>query len=229
MEYTRRRLLATTAGIAGLGALAGCSEGSGTTSADVQSSFFVFGDIVANVAGDGATTDLLVPIGQHGHGWEPGPSVREAIADASLFVHGMAGFQPWVDSIVADLEADGADVRAVDVSADVSLLGFDESGHDEHESESHESGHDEHESEGDGHDHGSMDPHFWMDPRRVETAVGTVQRALTDIDGENADRYADNADAFRSRLTALDERIESRLAEASTTCSSSPATTPSAT
>ncbi|MDS0261534.1 zinc ABC transporter substrate-binding protein [Haloarcula sp. S1CR25-12] len=280
MEYTRRRMLAATAGLAGLGAVAGCSGGSGqSNAAAVQSSFFVFGDIADNVAGDSATTDLLVPLGQHGHGWEPGPRVRENIYDASLFVHGMAGFQPWADDILADLSADGAEVTPVDASADVSLLEFGAGGHDEHEGEHHDEhgtdshddhgtdshdehgtdshddhgtdshddhgtdshddhgtdshddhgtdshddhgtethdGHEEtHEGEDGDHDHGSMDPHFWMDPRRVATAVGTVEQAMADLDGDNADSYAANAEAFRNRLTDLDERIESRLADAS--------------
>ena len=239
VEYTRRRLLAATAGVAGLGAVAGCSGGSGqSNAADVQSSFFVFSDIAANVAGDSTTTDLLVPLGQHGHGWEPGPRVRESIYDASVFVHGMAGFQPWADDIVADLDADGAEVTPVDVSADVSLLPFgasddghsedshsehEDDGHAEDETETHEDSHQEHSTEShddehegeDDHDHGSMDPHFWMDPRRVATAADTVRAALADFDGENADRYADNAAAYQDRLADLDERIESRLADAS--------------
>jgi len=243
VDYTRRRLLAATAGIAGLGAVAGCSGGSGqSNAAAVQSSFFVFSDIAANVAGDSTTTDLLVPLGQHGHGWEPGPRVREAIYDSSVFVHGMEGFQPWADDIVADLDADGAEVAAVDVSTDVSLLEFGAShdehgdgGHDEHGTESHDEhgteshdehgteshdehsteSHDEHEGEDDGHDHGSMDPHFWMDPTRVATAADTVRAALAEFDGANADRYADNAAAYRDRLADLDERIEARLADAS--------------
>jgi len=214
MEYTRRRMLAATGGIAGLGTLAGCLSGSGQSStADVQSSFFVFSDIVERVAGDSATTDLLVPLGQHGHGWEPGPRVREDIHSASVFVHGMEGFQPWADDIVADLAADGAEVTPVDVSADVSLLPFDalhdeHDGHDEHETDSHD-------ESADDHDHGSMDPHFWLDPTRVATAADTVRAAMADFDGDNADSYADNAETYQKRLSDLDDRIESRLADAS--------------
>lgn len=221
MEYTRRRLLAATAGIAGLGAVAGCSGGTGqSNAATVQSSFFVFSDIADSVAGDNTTTDLLVPIGQHGHGWEPGPRVREDIYDASLFVHGMAGFQPWADDIVSDLGADGAEVTAVDVSGDVPLLEFGAGGHDEHGTETHDGPHSEHETEthneheSETHDHGSMDPHFWLDPTRVATAADTVRAALADIDGDNADSYADNAEAYQARLADLDDCIESRLADA---------------
>jgi zinc transport system substrate-binding protein len=258
MRLTRRRLV-TTAGATGAGLLAGCLGGGDAPGSDVdaasdslsaQSSFFVFGDITTQVAGEAATSELLVPVGQHGHGWEPGPRVREAIGDADLLVHGMSGFQPWLDTIRTDLEADGSDVATVDVSAEVDLLaageghdheeddhdGDDHDGDGEHTEEKHDEEHtedqhdeehtedqhdDEHDGEdehheegGDGHDHGAMDPHFWMDPVRVETAVGTVEAALTDLDGENAATYEESAAAFRERLEGLHERIEAAVADA---------------
>ncbi len=101
MELTRRQLVSAATATALTGALAGCTEESspgGSAESDgpaAQSSFFVFGDLTAAVAGDVGDAELLVPVGQHGHGWEPGPSVREDIHDADLFVHGMEGFQPW--------------------------------------------------------------------------------------------------------------------------------------
>ena len=262
MELSRRRLLSVAAGTAGTGILAGCTGG-GTTSGSesdtttARASFFVFGDLTERVAGETAATDLLVPVGQHGHGWEPGPSVREDIRDADLFVHGMPSFQPWVDDIKTDLDADSPDVSTVDVSAGLDLLAaggghegdhtqeshdgdhteesheddhteerhdgdHTETGHDsDHTEESHDDGHTEESHEDDhtetGHDHGSgMDPHFWMDPLRVKTATDTVRQALVDIDPDNADAYAENAEAFGDELDTLHERLESVVADAST-------------
>jgi zinc transport system substrate-binding protein len=242
MSHTRRTFLSAAVGVVGLGAIAGCQGSSAEQSTDIaQSSFFVFGDIASEVAGDAATTELLVPVGQHGHGWEPGPRVREDIYETELLVHGMTGFQPWVDTILNDLDADGADVATVDASADVDLLaaggdhgehhtgeehhdegthtgehhGDEETHTDEHHDEETHTG--DHEEGGhDEHDHGSMDPHFWMDPLRMKDAVGTVERALTDVDGENADSYADNAQAYRDRLDDLHARMDSMVADAST-------------
>ncbi|MEF8863159.1 MAG: metal ABC transporter substrate-binding protein [Haloarculaceae archaeon] len=214
MEFTRRRLLSGVAGTAGGGMLAGCLDagpvsGPGSDRVTARASFFVFGDVATRVAGDTAVADLLVPIGQHGHGWEPGPSVREDIHDAALFVHGMEGFQPWVDSIRGDLGADGADVTTVDASAGLDLL--EAGGHgDDHEGENHE--------EEEDHDHGSgVDPHFWMDPGRVTEAVGNVRQGFVDVDTDNAGSYAENAESFRSELDELHERIEATVADASTT------------
>ncbi|MDR9382673.1 MAG: zinc ABC transporter substrate-binding protein, partial [Natronomonas sp.] len=128
MDLTRRRLLAAGAVTAFSGGLAGCLDRSGgqtggdTTGTTAQASFFVFGDVTSQVSGDAANADLLVPVGQHGHGWEPGPRVREEIHGADLFVHGMDGFQPWVDDIKRDLDADGSDVVPIDASAGISLI-----------------------------------------------------------------------------------------------------------
>ncbi len=200
-----------TVGALGTGALAGCTgdtvggRGSGSGSPTAQASFFVFGDLASGVAGDAADASLLVPIGQHGHGWEPGPRVREEIENADLFVHGMPGFQPWVDDIRADLRADGSEVTTVDVSAGLELLEAG-GGHDDHRDE------DDH----DDNEHGEgMDPHFWMDPLRVGEAVGNVRRGLVDVDAGGADAYADNAETLRGALEELHDRIGSTVADAS--------------
>jgi zinc transport system substrate-binding protein len=227
MGFTRRRLLMGTVGALGAGVLAGCTgdtvggRGSGSGSPTAQASFFVFGDLASGVAGDAADASLLVPIGQHGHGWEPGPRVREEIENADLFVHGMSGFQPWVDDIRADLRADGSDVATVDVSAGLELLeaggGHDDHG-DGHEGDAgdHDDHGDEQEDDHDDHRHGEgMDPHFWMDPLRVGEAVGNVRRGLVDVDAESADAYADNAETLRGALDELHDRIDSTVADAS--------------
>lgn len=209
MALTRRQALLAAATASSIGATAGCLEGSAgsgeteTSGTTAQSSFFVFGDIANHVAGDAATSELLVPAGQHGHGWKPGPRIREDIRDADLFLHGTEGFQPWVDDIRTDLEADGANVATVDASADVSLL--EAGGHDGEE--------DTHNEEAD--DHGAVDPHFWMDPVRTRKAVGTVRREFADADPDNADTYAENAERFGAELEDLHERIDSLAAEAS--------------
>ncbi|WP_144904116.1 metal ABC transporter substrate-binding protein [Halobellus captivus] len=245
MRITRRRLLATTAGAVAVGTTAGCvggsaGGGSNAGSRTVQSSFFVFGDVVGTVAGDVADTGLLVPIGQHGHGWEPGPRVREAIHDASLLVHGPVGFQPWVDDILGDLEADGSGVRTVDISTGLDLLaaadGHDHGDDEEHGEETHHTDSNEHDEVHEGgpddehgaehtadhsdegreeDDHGAeADPHFWMDPVRLGESAGTVRDALVDVDSEHADAYETNAETYRTELDALDERIETTVSDA---------------
>ncbi|WP_340101459.1 metal ABC transporter substrate-binding protein [Salinibaculum salinum] len=230
MAPTRRQLLSSAVGIAGFGTLAGClgGNGSGASDATAQATFFVFGDVAANVADGAVETDLLVPVGQHGHGWEPGPRVREDIYDAGVLFHGMDGFQPWVDDIKGDLEDDGADVVTVDVSDGVGLLeaGADhDHTEDDHDNDTHteehddENGHDddihteEHDDENGHDDHGhrdeeSADPHFWMDPLRVKEAISNVRRGLAAVDGGNTETYVANADDYAAKLDDLHERMQ---------------------
>lgn len=241
-QYTRRTVLGSA--VIGLAGVAGCSSGGvgpgadteGSTDTVVQSSFFVFGDVAAQVTGDTARAETLVPVGQHGHGWEPGPRIRQEIEAADVFVYGMDGFQPWADDVSRDLREDGADVVSVAAVEGVDLLERDhDDGHDaeddgDHEggqNEDHEGGHDDHDGVHeeddtdhhddvrDGHDHGSgVDPHFWLDPLRVKTAVSNVEEALASVDEANAERYAENASAYQERLDSLHESFASTLSDA---------------
>lgn len=397
-QYTRRRLVANGIGFATLGTLAGClsnDSGAGESTDDgptSESSFFVFGDFANQVAGDTATAETLVPVGQHGHGWEPGPQIQGAVLDSDIFVYGTEGFQPWADDLVTSLRDDDAAVNVLAAGAGIDLIegghdhadheegregdheeehedehtdheGEEEHGHggetpwewaglyhleagsytytfhegpdpkmqvavlptdeggdhgihhveeaakhlygdhdthtpvdggetlvpssealyhlrladsgettftldveseghyvlfaqhvpaefdatltdgsgsalepevteragghehgdheEEHEDEhaDHEDEHADHEGEagdGHGHDHsGGADPHFWLDPERAKQAVDNIRSGFVDVDGENADVYAENAESYRSRLDELDSTFQSRLESAS--------------
>jgi zinc transport system substrate-binding protein len=171
-QYTRRQLIATGLGTVTTGSLAGCtSGGGGATAADgdgpiVQSSFFVFGDFASQVAGDTASAETLVPIGQHGHGWEPGPRIQGTILESDLFVYGMEGFQPWADDLVASLRDDEADVDIVAAGAGIDLI---EGGHD-HEAEKHQEG--SHEDEA-AHGHSDERPWEWAGVYHLEAGSYT--------------------------------------------------------
>ncbi len=72
--------------------------------------------------------------------------------------------------------------------------------HDHGHEEAH--GHDDH-----GHDHahhhGTYDMHFWLDPENAKAFVGQIEATLVAADPDNADTYAQNADALRERLDEL--------------------------
>src|SRR5262249_42101537 len=53
---------------------------------------------------------------------------------------------------------------------------------------------------GDGHAHGSGNPHYWLDPRNAEIITANILDGLSRIDPENAMRYASNRAAFLARL-----------------------------
>ena len=51
---------------------------------------------------------------------------------------------------------------------------------------------------------GNPDPHFWFDPTLWAHAADEAARALADLDGDNADAYLANAEAYKVRLDELD-------------------------
>ena len=72
----------------------------------------------------------------------------------------------------------------------------DHDGHDDHDDHDAHAGHE-------GHDHGPLDPHFWFDPIRVETAVKVIAARLSAMDPENAGVYFENASEYGQQLHEL--------------------------
>ncbi|NQT34406.1 zinc ABC transporter substrate-binding protein [bacterium] len=58
---------------------------------------------------------------------------------------------------------------------------------------------------------GGMDPHIWLDPRRVITQAENICRALKAIDPAHQEEFEKNLSRFVSDLNALDMEIESLL------------------
>lgn len=65
---------------------------------------------------------------------------------------------------------------------------------------------------GDGHAHGSGNPHYWLDPKNAEFITANILEGLTRIDPANARTYETNRQVFLSRLVQKLTEWETRLA-----------------
>jgi zinc transport system substrate-binding protein len=204
------------------------SGASDRQSPTAASSFAVLGDFASGVAGDAATVNTLVPVGQHGHGWSPSPQIQRDVLNSDLFIYMANGFQPWADDIVTNIENGGTSVTIVEAREGIDLLEIGSShdhsegatDHEEHTARNETGSHDEHnggdeqdhkDKHGHGHDHGGVDPHFWLDPQRSKRTVENIREGFITIDGENAEMYAENAEAYSQQLTDLDRTFASAL------------------
>ena len=70
---------------------------------------------------------------------------------------------------------------------------------------------------GDGHAHGSGNPHYWLDPKNAEVITATILEALQRIDPANAAAYEANRAAFLARLQAKLAEWEEKLSALRTT------------
>jgi zinc/manganese transport system substrate-binding protein len=109
----------------------------------------ILADIAAHVAGPSFDVHCLVPLGADLHGFEPRPADVARLTGAVLVVANGAGFEPWLDKMLASSGYRGARVAA---TTGVQLL------HASGEPCAHGHAH--------AHDHGHdpIDPHAWQDP-----------------------------------------------------------------
>lgn len=202
MSTPLRRILTTgTVATLALG-LGACSTSPGTSDdgagLDVLASFYPLQFASERVGADAVVVSSLTPAGAEPHDLELSPAQVRAVGEADVVVF-LSGFQPAVDEAVAAR----APEHLVDAADSARLVeGVD----------GHEDG-DEGEEES---DHGSTDPHFWLDPLRLADVAGAIAAEFTAADPENAQAYATGLESLKADLAALDAEFTEGLASCET-------------
>ena len=81
-----------------------------------MASFFTIYEFTRKVEADTPiTVENPVPVGLHGHGWEPDPSITRKSIDAAAFVTVGSNFQPWADRAIETARDDDADTKIINV------------------------------------------------------------------------------------------------------------------
>lgn len=194
--------------VGGCGALTG-SETSDDGVTRVVTAFYPLQYVAERVAGDRAEVSVLTSPGTEPHDLELTVRQTAEVAEADLAVH-LSGLQPAVDEAVEQ----AAPAHVVDAADSADLVPPDEheSGHGAEHGSEHESGHGS-EGSGDAHEHGELDPHFWLDPTRLADVAGAVEEQLAAVDPDGAAAYADNLADLRADLADLDADVRAGLAD----------------
>lgn len=200
MPLRRTLPVALSAGITVL-ALAACSSGDDGTAGSgdgiaVLASFYPLQYVAQQVGGDLVDVQTLTPPGAEPHDLELSPAQVDEVGRADLVVY-LSDFQAAVDDAVAA----NPPAHVVDAAQDTEL----------HAAEHDEDG--EEGAEGHGDDsHGTLDPHFWLDPTRLPAVADDVAAQLSEADPDNAETYTANAAAFAEQMADLDQRYVDGLA-----------------
>ena len=196
MSITRRRLslLVPLAVLPVI--LSGCagSAGADDGTVDVLASFYPLQFITEQVGGDRVDVSSLTPPGAEPHDVELSPAQVARVDAADLVVY-LSGFQAAVDDAI-DQTSPG---HVVDAATDTTLMALADEHHEDESAEEHE--------------HGDVDPHFWLDPSRLPAVVEDVTATLTEIDPDGADTFAANAAALTQRFQDLDAAYAAGLAQ----------------
>ena len=216
MLVTRaRRHLAAVAVLALAGSLASCAalspgsdstaaaSGAGPTAAPsgaltVSTSFYPIQYLAQAIGGEHVAVTSVTPTNVEPHDFELSPKDVTALSASSLVLY-VSGFQPSLDDALAQVSGP----TVVDLAGSVDLV------HHDGVEEEHEEGATEA-----AHDHGAaaaLDPHFWLDPVRMQAAAKAVEAALAQADPAHADDYAANLDTLNATLTDLNTSYSTGL------------------
>jgi len=171
--------------------------------------------VVERIAGDLAEVNVLVLPGASPHTYEPTPRQMTALSGAdAYFAVGVNLEEAWLPRI----RSANPSLRVFGVQRGVRKIPMAAHGHQgedhhaveaEHEEHDHAAGaeHDGHE----GHHHGGLDPHIWLDPVRFAQIARNTCRGLVKIDPANAGVYETNLAALLADVEAVDADIEAML------------------
>jgi zinc/manganese transport system substrate-binding protein len=169
-------------------ALSACGDDDGAAGAsgrpDVVVTTNVLGDVIADLVGDQAAVEVIMPPGTAPHEFEASPRQVAAMRDADVLVTNGAGFEEGLTEAIEAAEQDGVPTFAAIDAVDTLEL------------------------EGDG----GTDPHFFTDPARMATAAGGIADFFAEeVPGLDTPAFARQARATIDDLHALDLEVEQTL------------------
>lgn len=176
----------------------------------VTATFYPLAEFARKVGGEHVAIETITPSGTEPHDFEPTPRDIVKIRTSDVFLVNGAGLDPWATDVAHDVEDEG--VHALVMSDHIEqIASINEQ--DDHADE------DEHENEEDDHGHqdsSGQDPHFWLDPIRVQEMVDMIAAAFAEADPEHAADYQANADQYKKELDELDAAFKTGLASCET-------------
>ena len=193
---------------------AGCGKQNDTNQTDklsIVTTIFPEYDWVREILGekaDNAEITMLLDNGVDLHSYQPTADDIVKISDCDLFIYVGGESDEWVEDALRNaangnmkvinlLEVLGDSVKTEEI-----VEGMQEEEHEHEDAEEHE-----HEEE--------ADEHVWLSLKNAKMLVRVISKALQELDPDNKDIYAANADAYVKKLSALDAEYQTAVDAAS--------------
>jgi len=161
--------------------LSGCAKSKVEGKTNITTTLFPLFDFTKIIAGDKAEVILLLPPGVEPHSFEPTPSDVAKINESDIFIYTGKFMESWAHDITKGLNEK---VKVVEASDGIKMMKVD--------------------NDHDHNDQQGVDPHIWLDFNNAEIIVLNIEKALSGIDPENAEYYAENAQKYIQELRKLD-------------------------
>ena len=203
-----------------VGALAGCGKQNDTNQTDklsIVTTIFPGYDWVREILGekaDNAEITMLLDNGVDLHSYQPTADDIVKISDCDLFIYVGGESDGWVEDALRNaanrnmkvinlLEVLGDSVKTEEI-----VEGMQEEEHEHEDAHAHDDA-EEHEHEEEA------DEHVWLSLKNAKMLVRVISKALQELDPDNKDIYAANADAYVKKLSALDAEYQAAVDAAS--------------
>ena len=171
----------------------------GTEQRVVYTSVYPIYDFTKKIGGDKIRVELLIPPGTEPHSWEPSAKDMAKIEESDLFLYNGLGLDSWAERITKSLSNGNTNVLAVAEIDNIKPMVFKEEEKDHQDQEEH--------------DHGSYDPHVWLDPTNAGKMAEAIKEQLVKIDPQNEKYYEENFTIFQKQLKELDEKYQQALSQ----------------
>lgn len=188
----RYKILAIASTLSLLFSLSACSafseESSPSSTSDtytIATSFYPITWLTEKIGGSHISVTPLTPPHVEPHEYELSPKEVTELEKTQAVIYA-SGFQPALDKAIEEAEIP----HILDLSTSLDLLPLTMEDHAE------DVDHDE-------HDHGTYDPHFWLDPQYMIDAGSAIATMLENNDPANAEKYRANFENLKSELNAL--------------------------
>lgn len=178
--------------------LSGCGTKENTQVQDnhsltVYTTVYPLADFTKKIGGDYVQVESIYPPGIDEHSYEPKQKEIIQMANADLFFaigYNLEGFIKKAEPI---LKSEG--VKVVSVGEQINL----ESNHEEEGVTTHE--------DGDGHNHGNVDPHLWIDPLYSIELANVIKENLISEMPEQKETFEKNYKQLEAKLQDLHEKF----------------------
>ncbi|UOQ47012.1 zinc ABC transporter substrate-binding protein [Gracilibacillus caseinilyticus] len=192
------------------------SNGDGSSSDNesikIYATLYPLAYFAEEIGGELVDVETILPAGADPHSYEPTSKMMVDIAASDLFLFNGANLESYAGEIEEALKDE--DVSMVEAADGVTSMEHSHS-HEEESEHEHEHEESEHtESTEDGHNHGDVDPHLWLDPVRAIEMARNIKDALVSQDPDNEEFFTDNFNQLESKLTELDESFHKQLEQA---------------
>jgi manganese transport system substrate-binding protein len=151
----------------------------------VLATFTVIADMASNVAGDKVDVESITKPGAEIHHYEPTPSDIVRAQNANLILDSGLGLETWAERFYANVP----NVPHITLTEGITPIMISGGPFD-----------------------GKPNPHAWMSPANALIYVENIRKALTGLDPDDADTFKANAQAYSSKIRAVDQYLKQALA-----------------